>query len=266
MSHLPRRERLPLLLLLPVAVLAACAGQVAETGDDNASVMRGAEVSSALRHDDSPPLTLIPIAPQTGQRIEHEVKKLPRKFNTNAAFDSVAQLSAPALLIPATAKNFDGVGNGFSGPSGTFAVNAAPPDTNGDVGPNHYVQTVNTDFAVFNKSGTPVYGPVPINTLWSGFGGDCQTNNDGDPVVIYDPIADRWVISQFSVTGANGTTKPFLQCVAVSQTADPTGAYFRYSFPYIGFNDYPKMGVWPDAYYTTFNLFLNATSFSGINP
>jgi len=57
---------------------------------------------------------------------------------------------------------------------------------------NHYVQTVNTDFAVFNKSGTPVYGPVPINTLWSGFGGELQANNDGDPVVIYDPIADRW--------------------------------------------------------------------------
>ena len=101
-------------------------------------------------------------------------------------------MSAPALLIPATSKNFDGVGNGFSGPSGTFTVNAAPPDTNGDVGPNHYVQTVNTDFAVFNKRGTPVYGPVPINTLWSGFGGDCQTNNDGDPVVqLCRPIAAR---------------------------------------------------------------------------
>src|SRR6267378_2389947 len=259
MSQLPRRERLPLLLLLPVAALTACAGQVAETGDDNASILRGADVSSALRHDDSPPLTLIPIAPPSGQRIEHEVKKLPRKFNTHAAFDSVAQLSAPALLIPTTSKNFDGVGNGFSGPSGTFTVNAAPSDTNGDVGPNHYVQTVNTDFAVFNKSGTPVYGPVPINTLWSGFGGGCETNNDGDPVVIYDPIADRWVISQFSVT-----TSPFLQCVAVSKTADPTGAYYRYSFSYSGFNDYPKMGVWPDGYYVTFNMFNAAgTAFLG---
>src|SRR6266446_1080629 len=260
MSHLPRRERLPLLLLVPVAALTACAGQVAETGDDNASIMRGAEVSSALRHDDSPPLTLIPIAPSSGQRIEHEVKKLPRRFNTHAAFDPVAQLSAPALLIPATSKNFDGVGNGFAGPSGTFTVNAAPPDTNGDVGPNHYVQTVNTDFAIFNKSGTVLYGPVPINTLWSGFGGGCQTNNDGDPVVVYDPIADRWVISQFSVT-----TTPYLQCVAVSQTGDPTGAYNRYSFNYgnTDFPDYPKMGVWPDAYYITFNIFANGSTFTG---
>jgi hypothetical protein len=67
--------------------------------------------------------------------------------------------------------NSDGVGQGFSGPNGTFVVNSAPPDTNGAVGPNHYVQVVNTDFAIFNKAGTPVYGPVPINTLWSGFGG-----------------------------------------------------------------------------------------------
>ena len=83
--------------------------------------------------------------------------------------------------MPAPALNFDGVGNGFTGPNGTFTVNAAPPDTNGDVGPNHYVQIVNTDFAVFNKTGTALYGPVPTNTLWSGFGGGCQTNNDGDP-------------------------------------------------------------------------------------
>src|SRR5256886_16592283 len=89
--------------------------------------------------------------------------------------------------------------------------NSAPPDTNGDVGPNHYVQTVNTDFAIFNKSGTAIYGPVAINTLWSGFGGGCQSNNDGDPTVIYDPISDRWVISQFSAR-----TTPFLHCVAGS--------------------------------------------------
>ena len=83
-------------------------------------------------------------------------------------------------------------------------------------------------------------------------------------MAIYDPIANRWVISQFSVTGANGGTVPFLQCVAVSQTADPTGSYFRYSFPYTGFNDYPKMGVWPDGYYTTFNMFNAAgTAFQG---
>jgi hypothetical protein len=154
----------------------------------------------------------------------------------------------------------DGVGEGFSGPQGTFTVNAAPPDTNGAVGPNHYVQTVNTDFAVFSKSGTPLYGPVPINTLWSGFGGGCQSNNDGDPIAQYDRIADRFIILQFSVS-----TTPYLMCVAVSQTSDPTGAYYRYSFNYgnSAFPDYPKLGVWPDGYYMTVNVFTNGITFAG---
>jgi hypothetical protein len=168
-------------------------------------------------------------------------------------------------LAPTTALNFAGVGNGFSGPGGSFTVSAAPSDANGSVGPNHYVQIVNTDFAVFNKSGTAVYGPVPINTLWSGFGGGCETNNDGDPVVVYDKIADRWVISQFSVT----QTQPpppvpsYLECVAVSETPDPTGAYYRYSFSCANFPDYPKLATWPDAYYATFNMFVGGTTFSG---
>ena len=156
--------------------------------------------------------------------------------------------------IPATSLSFDGVGNGFSGPQGTFTVNAAPPDTNVSVGPNHIVETVNTDFAIFNKSGTAIYGPVTINTLWSGFGGGCQSNNDGDPLVKYDAIADRWLITQFSVS-----TTPYLQCLAVSQTPDPTGAYFRYAFQYSQFPDYPKLGVWPDGYYVTFNNFSGNT-------
>src|SRR3979490_89870 len=155
-------------------------------------------------------------------------RPVPEGRRVGQSSDSVSPVSI-APRIPSTAANFDGVGNGFSGPQGTFTVNSAPPDTNGSLGPNHYFQIVNTDFAIFNKTGTVLYGPVPINTLWSGFGGGCQANNDGDPVVIYDPIADRWVISQFSVTGANGSSKPFLQCVAVSQTPDPTGAYYRYA-------------------------------------
>ena len=177
---------------------------------------------------------------------------------------TIGTASATIAAIPSTLTNFDGIGQGFTGPSGTFTVTSAPPDTNGATGPNHYIQTVNSDFAIFNKNGTPIYGPVAINTLWSGFGGLCQTDNDGDPTVVYDRQANRFVISQFAVTGANGTSTPFLQCVAVSQTADPTGAYYRYSFPYSYFNDYPKMAVWPDAYYVTSNKFNAAgTAFLG---
>jgi hypothetical protein len=163
-------------------------------------------------------------------------------------------------FVPAVQFNFDGIGNGVRG----FVASVAPSDANGSVGPNHYVQIVNTDLEVFSKSGSSILGPVPVNTLWNGFGGNCQTHNDGDPVVLYDSIADRWVISQFAITGADGAAVPFLECVAVSQTPDPTGAYNRYSFPYSTFNDYPKMGVWPDAYYETFNMFNSlGTSFVG---
>jgi hypothetical protein len=217
-------------------------------------------VSQNVNHDVSPPLISMKPAPDQGKpRFEHEQGHLPMAQQQGKVKDPVLQNWFSPLAIPTPILNFDGVGQGFTGPNGTFTVVSAPPDTNGAVGPNHSVQIVNTDFAIFNKSGTPIYGPVPINTLWSGFGGGCQTNNDGDPVVVYDRISDRWVISQFSVS-----TTPYLQCVAVSQTADPTGAYNRYSFSYgTAFNDYPKMGVWPDAYYVTYNMFANGTTFSG---
>jgi hypothetical protein len=260
-----------LTFLLPAALaavaFAGCAGVPEDLdGATDQSVVRASKVSNAEHHDSSAPLRLITVPARNLTNVEHEVKRIPRHINTSAAAGDAAgkAQSVVSLLAPTILATFDGVGQGLVGPNGTFSVNSAPPDTNGDIGPNHYIQTVNSDFAIFSKTGTVLYGPVPLNTLWSGFGGDCQTNNDGDPVVLYDPIADRWMISQFSVTGANGTTKPFLQCVAVSQTPDPTGAWYRYSFSYTGFNDYPKMGVWPDAYYTTFNMFNAAgTAFLG---
>ena len=150
----------------------------------------------------------------------------------------------------AIGKSFDGIGSGFQGPAGTFQVHSAPPDTNGAVGATQFVQWVNTDIAVFDKNtGNVTLGPIPGNTIWQGFGGNCEQNNDGDPIVQYDKVADRWVIAQFSVE--NG----FSQCVAVSTSSDATGTYHRYEFQYENFDDYPKMGVWPDGYYTSFNMF-----------
>jgi hypothetical protein len=103
-------------------------------------------------------------------------------------------------------------------------------------------------------------GPTAGNTLWTGFGGGCETNNDGDPIVQYDQAAGRWIFTQFSVS-----TTPYLQCVAVSTTSDATSAYNRYAFSYgnTQFIDYPKLGVWPDAYYITYNIFNNGTTFAG---
>jgi hypothetical protein len=163
---------------------------------------------------------------------------------------------APAVSAPTPGVNFDGVGVGL----GAYAPCCAPPDPNGAVGPNHYVHTVNLDFAIFSKTGALLYGPTKINTLFAGFGGGCQINNDGDPIVLHDQLADRWVISQFSVT-----TTPYLQCVAVSTSPDPTGTYYRYAYNYgnVDFPDYPKIGVWPDAYYATYNIFANGRTFSG---
>ena len=145
----------------------------------------------------------------------------------------------------------------------------APPDTTGDVGPNHYVQWVNLRYAIYTltrdvNNQITAFNLVPGfpkngNTIWQGFGGRCQTDNDGDPIVQYDQLADRWILTQFAVSAT-----PYTQCVAVSTSPDPTGTYFRYSFSYSrNFNDYPKMGVWPDAYYITYNMFRNGATFSG---
>jgi Abnormal spindle-like microcephaly-assoc'd, ASPM-SPD-2-Hydin len=153
--------------------------------------------------------------------------------------------------------NIDGLGQGQYG----FILDFAPPDTNGAVGSTQYVQWVNAEFAVFDKAtGALLAGPTEGNALWAGFGGGCESNNDGDPIVQYDKIAQRWILTQFSFT-----TLPYTQCVAVSTTSDATGTYNRYAFSFgdSDFADYPKLSVWPDAYYMSFNLFLNGTSFMG---
>jgi hypothetical protein len=217
------------------------------------------DVADAVHYDTSPPLAkLTPAdAPPLDTKKEHPQHKYPTPDGSTAA-DPVVQPSVGAAAAPSLATNFEGVGQGFSGPQGAFTVNSAPPDPNAAVGPTRIVEVVNSAFAVFDKTGNVVYGPVQTNTLWSGFGGGCQTNNDGDATVEYDRAADRWIISQFSVS-----TTPYLQCVAVSTSGDPTGSYNRYAFQYADFPDYPKLGVWPDAYYTSFNMFKNGTTFSG---
>jgi hypothetical protein len=107
---------------------------------------------------------------------------------------------------------------------------------------------VNVQFQIFNKSGVSVFGPADFNTLFQGFGGTCESSNDGDPIVLYDQLADRWMLTQF----AEG---PASECIAISATGDPTGSYHRYAFatPSNRFPDYPKFGVWPDGYYMTAN-------------
>jgi len=160
--------------------------------------------------------------------------------------------SGPVLSAPTpTGVSWDGVGVGLAG----FIPSSNPPDTNGRVGAKQYVQWNNTSFAVFNKTtGALLFGPAAGNTLFQSLGGVCATHNDGDPVVAFDILAGRWILSQF-VVGADPEFSH--QCVAVSQTEDATGAYFLYDFVTdpANFVDYPKIGVWPDGYYMSGHVF-----------
>lgn len=173
---------------------------------------------------------------------------------------SGAQRLAVGARMPSASVSFDGINSVQSG------CGCLPPDPNGAVGPNHYVQTVNTAIAVYDKSGhLAATFPKPMNSLWSGFNSSpaCRDNNDGDPVVLYDRYADRWIVTQFAIPGfmAHSGTGVNYECVAVSTTGDPTGSYFRYAFPNTTglLNDYPKLGIWPDGLYVTYNEFSNTT-------
>lgn len=246
--------------IAPLIGLGLCAGlgapaALAQEEWANVTVMR------AERHDTSRPLRDIkpkPRGPQ-GPKVAKKIRPIPLPAGTNAPFgrDSVMQSADGPRISTTDERNFAGVGQGDYG----YEVGSAPPDTAGSVGKSHYISWVNTDFAVFRKrDGRKVFGPVQGNTLWDGFGGGCEASNSGDILVVYDQLADRWVMSQFAVKFL-----PYLQCVAVSATSDPLGSYHRYAFNYgvVEFPDYPKMGLWPDGYYTTYNIFNSGQSFAG---
>lgn len=207
----------------------------------------------ADRWDKSPALRDVPPRPPQIASELHEAPSF-RNFIGPKLVDPVVQSSPAPSLVSAPQLSFEGVAN-LNG--------VLPPDTNGAIGPNHYVQWVNLSFAVYARgpagtTPTLVYGPVAGNTLWTGFGGPCETQNNGDPVVRYDQLADRWFMSQLAIPNSFAGIvylAPFYQCIAVSATPDPTGPYYRYQYSFSKLNDYPKFGVWPDAYYMTMNQF-----------
>jgi hypothetical protein len=172
--------------------------------------------------------------------------------------DPVVRSKKGSGPISGPIQNFDGAclpfGPRCEQPSGGSCL---PPDTNGEVGATQYVQMVNTDFTVFSKTGAVLRGATPINQLWANTDGECKTHNDGDPVVVYDQLAKRWLLSQFIVAGAD---EQYGECIAVSTASDATGAYYLYEFRFgdispATFHDYPKLGVWPDGYYMSSNEF-----------
>jgi len=137
---------------------------------------------------------------------------------------------------------------------------ANPNDTNGDVGPNDYVQMINSQFRIYDKQGAPRGPARAISFLWTSADptdtSECATQNAGDPIVLYDNLADRWLLSQFArELNPDGTrTGGGFLCFAISQTADPTGNYYLYQFQTVRFPDYFKIGAWPDGYYVSANL------------
>ncbi len=159
--------------------------------------------------------------------------------------DAALQTLSAAVAIPSPLANFEGLSNQDNFNIFGFRVN--PPDPNGEVGPNHYVEMINLVFAVYDKNGNRLLGPVDTGTLWSGFAIPDCTDPSGDPVVLYDQLEDRWVLTQFTTRGPI-----YYNCVAVSQTGDPTGAYYRYAFSTgVNFPDYPKYGLWRNSYIIT---------------
>ena len=244
-----------LLALLGSGVFAAAEEQQAT--QENSGIQFGQsyhnDVSPALR--DLP--AIWPPRPSTDQEDEsgREARRnpqLPLPLHVDAP-DPVVDHGLLGLLVPdampAPILNFDGMSSACGG--------CVPPDPNGAVGATQYVQIVNVSYQVFNKTtGGSVLGPLAITSLWSGFGGVCSSSGFGDPVVLYDKIANRWVVSQFA-----GSSVPTDECIAVSTTSDATGSYFRYAF-HLGSNffDYPKLGVWPDGYYMSMNVFDSSGS------
>ncbi len=184
--------------------------------------------------------------------IEHD--RAPFRHISNQP-DTAAQTRALPQVSTVSLLSFDGItdsqGGGF-----------VPPDTNASVGDTQIVETVNVAYSVWDKTtGTQLMAPKSIQTLYTPLGGQCAFGNLSDPVVNYDKAAGRWVITMIAFNNSFSANDV---CMAVSTSSDATGTYHVYAFSYANvLPDYPKVGVWPDAYYVTTNSFLEGGGFSG---
>jgi hypothetical protein len=257
-NAIPTRPRLRA-FAVGVAVTALVAGAAATSAAvvDNTSPAAAAArtmkpvFTDAVAHDVSAPLSVL--SRQQGHQVASSVRLRPERgapgtstaTHQSGARDTVAQRSVGSQAIAGPVANFEGLSNQDNFNIFGFRVN--PPDPVGDVGPNNYVEMVNLVFRVFDKSGNSLSPATDSGTLWQGFAVDDCTDPSGDPVVVYDQLADRWILSQFTTRGPT-----YYNCVAVSTTGDPTGTYYRYAFSTgVNFPDYPKYGVWTNSYVIT---------------
>jgi hypothetical protein len=213
-----------------------------------------------------------PYIPPTPQILKKLLTPYPRARTGRPLIDTsrfaqlptlITKILQPVPMMPPPLLTFDGTS--FEEGQGL------PPDTNGDVGPNHYVQAVNQAFKVFDKNGNTLSGPTTFNSFFAPLGNStpCGANeNQGDPIVFYDQIADRWVITNFAFPKFPGNS--FWECIGVSQSGDPVaGGWCLYALQHDPgdphrLGDYPKFGLWPDAYYLTLNEYTNPLTFNGV--
>jgi hypothetical protein len=247
--HRPARLALFLVSLLIVATASAFAG--------------GPQVVKNARHDTSRALADLVAASKVQPKSapDHEAPE-PRATGpspNSGRVDPVASELAGPLRGVTQVIGFDG--QSAADNRRVFGFAFVPPDTNGAVGATQYVQMVNVTIAVYSKKdGALQLGPAAIHTLWTGFGGLCENGGEsatysdgGDPVVLYDHIANRWMVSQLQY---DETFTQTAQCIAVSTSSDATGSYNRYEFAFgANFPDYPKYGIWPDGYYNSINVY-----------
>ena len=218
------------------------------------------EFKPAAYHDTSPPLW------QMIQNAEHNVENVSEKKEHHEVFNILKykgvglpegeQANTPDPLSKiqqnyykthankavnlTVLANFDGLDN---------QDGVAPPDVQGDVNTQFYMQCVNNHTIIYNRDGSIAQGPFPTSDFWQGTGYDDR--NDGDAVILWDEAAQRWVVTQFYLPSSG--TQYLL--IAISQSSDPTGSYYRYAFGYQYMPDYPKWAVWPDGYYVGANAF-----------
>src|SRR6266540_6795372 len=176
-----------------------------------------------------PPDTILEVRPERGGSEGPQAHRI-KPYGA----DGVLQMFSRTPTIPAPLLTFEGLSNQDNFNVFGFRVN--PPDPNGEVGPNNYVEIINLVFGVYDKAGNLLLGPIDTGSLWAGFAIPDCTDPSGDPVVLYDQLEDRWLLSQFTTSGPE-----YWNCVAVSTSPDPTGSYYRYAFSTgLNFPDYPK--------------------------
>lgn len=246
-----------MIFLAMVSVSLADATALVERSQDSPTVVQ------EEHHDISPPLIALT---QISPVVEAPVIALPLHHRPGLPIvgsepDPVAQQATTGFTAVAVSNfiTFSGLNN---------LDGLVPPDSNAAVGDSQIFETVNSHYQVFSTSGTSLLGPATLGSIWNGFGGQCDPTAAGthvysDPVVLRDKIAKRWLITAIGSSSLSFNSND-TECIAVSTGTDATGSYNRYAFSFgTTLNDYPKFGVWPDAYYASYNMFANASSFIG---